>query len=629
MKKRITLLFVMSLMVLNLAKAADIKVESGVANALKTAVESAVVGDVILLEYNGVYFFDGTISIDTSITFKAYEKIDGDAATMPLPYIAPLADAEGGYTSTMIEIYDDFTMENIEMRGTLPGTDNANIRRALRVRADGVQLKLNGCVISDFWYSSIRTDNRTELIEVIDCKFLADRHYTQVDNGRFLELRGKGSDKIVVQNTTIANSTSMWIHHESWADYADVPTIDILVIDHCTFIHQMGQQPAMDIRDVVDLTFTNNIVANPMMLGSDEYSGRIPAWDMSWLDENRVTTVGPDKMVIFSIYNVAANNTTAKFSNNNVYLEADSKAALLVDNTNDRSSEADLFTYDFLNVINADEATFAEELTFGRAPATPNAMVTEFVAKVDTVSESNHNSEDNWLAEITNTMELLGYRDPVLDDVDLSYNDDSKSYYSAEGGYPLGDLNYFPEMKTAWENGEAVEYTLTTSIVGGGSSTIELDPAGGFYVAGTQVSATVILDDESTFINWSGDASGTETTVVITIDGNKDIVANVNYTSINDNQYDNFNLSSYPNPFSTNVAIKYSVENSSSVKLAVFDITGSLVNVLINENQVKGEYSVNWNGENFSGNKVSSGIYFAKLQMTDGSSSTIKLIISK
>jgi len=39
-------------------------------------------------------------------------------------------------------------------------------------------------------------------------------------------------------------------------------------------------------------------------------------------------------------------------------------------------------------------------------------------------------------------------------EIDASYNTDSDSYTAGDDGYPLGDLNWWPELKARWENGD-------------------------------------------------------------------------------------------------------------------------------------------------------------------------------
>ena len=79
-----------------------------------------------------------------------------------------------------------------------------------------------------------------------------------------------------------------------------------------------------------------------------------------------------------------------------------------------------------------------------------------------------------------------------------------------------------------------------------------------------------------------------------------------NYTSIPNN----FVLEqNYPNPFNPTTIIQYSVPQRSDVILKVYDILGSEVATLVNEEKTGGVYSVN-----FDASQLSSGIYFYRIQ---------------
>jgi len=74
-----------------------------------------------------------------------------------------------------------------------------------------------------------------------------------------------------------------------------------------------------------------------------------------------------------------------------------------------------------------------------------------------------------------------------------------------------------------------------------------------------------------------------------------------------------FKLSqNYPNPFNPLTTIKYDLPQAVAVKLQVFDLSGRLVQTLVNENKPAGHYSAVWNAQN-----VSSGIYFIYLNTGD------------
>jgi hypothetical protein len=79
----------------------------------------------------------------------------------------------------------------------------------------------------------------------------------------------------------------------------------------------------------------------------------------------------------------------------------------------------------------------------------------------------------------------------------------------------------------------------------------------------------------------------------------------------------------YPNPFNPSTQIKFSVPQTSKVKLIVTDILGKEVAVLVNDNLNAGNYSANFNASN-----ISSGVYFYTL-ITDNFKQSRKMILMK
>jgi hypothetical protein len=65
----------------------------------------------------------------------------------------------------------------------------------------------------------------------------------------------------------------------------------------------------------------------------------------------------------------------------------------------------------------------------------------------------------------------------------------------------------------------------------------------------------------------------------------------------------------YPNPFNPSTKIKYSIPNQSIVIIKVYDILGTEIETLVNEEKAVGTYELTWYAEN-----LPSGIYFYRLQ---------------
>ena len=95
-------------------------------------------------------------------------------------------------------------------------------------------------------------------------------------------------------------------------------------------------------------------------------------------------------------------------------------------------------------------------------------------------------------------------------------------------------------------------------------------------------------------------------------------------------------LQNYPNPFNPTTTISYALPEQSKVNLTVFDILGQELITLQEDVQAAGNYKLQWSGKDQLGNPVSTGVYFARLQVvdsaTDGAgafSKTIKMLYLK
>ncbi len=84
----------------------------------------------------------------------------------------------------------------------------------------------------------------------------------------------------------------------------------------------------------------------------------------------------------------------------------------------------------------------------------------------------------------------------------------------------------------------------------------------------------------------------------------------------------------YPNPFNPSTTISFELGEASNVEIVIYNLKGQIVQKLVSEPYTAGAHSVIWNGTDFMGNPVSSGVYYYK--MSSGKfSSTRKMILMK
>jgi hypothetical protein len=70
---------------------------------------------------------------------------------------------------------------------------------------------------------------------------------------------------------------------------------------------------------------------------------------------------------------------------------------------------------------------------------------------------------------------------------------------------------------------------------------------------------------------------------------------------------------SYPNPFGRATRITFGLAEAADVSLKVYDVSGRLVRVLVEDNRDARAYEVEWDGTNARGERVASGVYFYHL----------------
>lgn len=72
-------------------------------------------------------------------------------------------------------------------------------------------------------------------------------------------------------------------------------------------------------------------------------------------------------------------------------------------------------------------------------------------------------------------------------------------------------------------------------------------------------------------------------------------------------------MSNYPNPFSGETKISFSLPKTEDVKLEIYNIRGQKIKTLVSETKSSGTYSVIWNGTNDANVLVANGVYFYKM----------------
>ncbi|MEM9674572.1 MAG: T9SS type A sorting domain-containing protein, partial [Bacteroidota bacterium] len=85
------------------------------------------------------------------------------------------------------------------------------------------------------------------------------------------------------------------------------------------------------------------------------------------------------------------------------------------------------------------------------------------------------------------------------------------------------------------------------------------------------------------------------------------------------------NLRSFPNPFTQHTELHYTLTDDSPVQVKVYDMLGLEVQTLVEEEQLEGKHSVQWDGRNQQGKTMPTGLYIMQLH-TGGETSAIRVM---
>ena len=85
----------------------------------------------------------------------------------------------------------------------------------------------------------------------------------------------------------------------------------------------------------------------------------------------------------------------------------------------------------------------------------------------------------------------------------------------------------------------------------------------------------------------------------------------------------------YPNPFNNSLNIKYFLEVQGATEMTIHNVQGQMINQLVNQFQLPGQYSVTWDGRSEQGGMANNGMYIILLKVDGILSRTEKIIINR
>jgi len=246
----------------------------------------------------------------------------------------------------------------------------------------------------------------------------AGHHRSYGGNGRIVSPRAD-MDTISLINCSFFNFTDRIFRNMG-------SEIGYTKIDHCTGLNSAGFHGGLQLGSTQEVGVTNNIFGNLITFGSD--TSRIAGGT-----KNEQTQPEDDQMFVITLDEVLP-DAKITIHNNNMYWDQEYKDLWAANSG--KTSAPGTITPTIIGALegSVDDAVMEEVLVFTVAPPSylPYATDAFMDPRPEPMAENFYFGED----------------------VDLAYANTAVSYTAGDGGFPLGDLNWYPAMKARWAAGE-------------------------------------------------------------------------------------------------------------------------------------------------------------------------------
>ena len=382
---------------------------------------------VYRLKRGGYYLLNGSVENLQSQPLRIVAaKGDGHP-----PLIIPAANLDGEASRSFL-LDGDGTFVGLYISGMSNIGEYAGTNM-IRNNADGARMVVDHCFMDHDYQAFFRMNSDNQRLFVTNTTMRNAVQLPEPSNGRFFDTRGNTQDTIFIQNTTLYMASSRILRDGDGV-------IKNLIFDHVT-VHQVAE--AFQIARCLNATITNNLFIDIGFEG-DQFIPGDPA-DSLWgdvidIDSLAAPGIGTeeDRHILISNNNYAYNSLYTDW-----FDSKDSLRALVWHNVRTERFVATNPNMTSENLIN-------EYVAFSDPPG-PDTCFNYAKFRVEVADDLNNpdcRADRNGIGKLDTNPETFGIEDNLHD---FSYPTDATSYTYAQGGFPLGDLNWFPDKKSEWE----------------------------------------------------------------------------------------------------------------------------------------------------------------------------------
>lgn len=313
----------------------------------------------------------------------------------------------------------------------------------IQTSAVGSSIILDGVILSNANGNHVRTNQNTVKVQITNSIFanMGALTTSNLGAGKGIDLRAASCDSFIIVNNTFVNYQDRAIRHYNFSDpAAGTGEIKYGRIEHNTFVNGMGFHGLFSLGNVgPEIIITNNLFVDAFALGEDSTDVTRAA---EWANTGEYYPNGNNRITwIFTAPNEATQWTISK----NYYTISDSGWAFLNDFGYPVGSP---LSWHINSRLGADSVNAFTQIDLSLANI-PKLMTNMMRWYEDPNGGGRIKDQTNFVKERDDydRRRIEFFRDTL----DCAYSTNSAAYTGAQGGFPVGDLNWFPDKKAEWE----------------------------------------------------------------------------------------------------------------------------------------------------------------------------------
>jgi len=422
---------------------------------------------VYVLQRGGIYLCQTAITNRWPLRLQTHDTTAG--VSNPIVYLYPNATTLNP-PGTFVTMRGDLSIKNVIMSGYFePGNyvlkDTAYLNHLqgslFNTAVAGLTLTLDSCILSSTNGNHVRTDQPLKTMRITNCVF-GDMGFLGRSNlgaGKAIDIRAGSIDSFIVMNNTFVNWQDRIIRH-----FSSTANIQLLRFEHNTCVNGMSYHGMLSLgRTGKQVTIKDNLFFDPFAAGSDTDAVR----QSEFTDSGELDAFGFARMSwILSVPNDTTQWAVAK----NYYVISPAGQAFYDSASvwpivaNPALTEGAKLTHHINGKLGADSATAFTKVTttLPNIPKLLTALMKWYRTPIASLGAGKTKATNTWgYAYDYDRRSVEYYRDTL----DCAYSTSDPIYSAATGGYPVGDLNWFPARYAAWKGDPTVGVDVMTGVV--------------------------------------------------------------------------------------------------------------------------------------------------------------------